>query len=677
MSDKIDILKYKKALIFFITASVLILFFMPKGNKFKYEFTQGQPWMHEDLLTPFDFPIYKTEAESQEERRKITEQSLSYFILDSLSNSKQFSLLKERTNSYNGGRLFALIEKPVSQILKKGIIDENKYNELKGKTIAIVSGNLYEETPVSELYTQNSAFSSITNTLNKASHADSLISYAENINLIQYLTPNLIYDESLSNKIKHKNLSEILPTEGMVIEGSKIVYKGEQVTPEIFKILSSLKKEYEKNITGGNTFLIMLGRFFFVLMCMGCIFVLLMMFRSSMLTDNRCLIFLTALIAGFVILALQVLKVQPSFIYVIPFTIVPIYISSFFYSRPAIYIHFFMTLLIGNYAPASFEFVFLSSIAGVTAVIGFKKIYERGQMFLTGLLIFVVYMVGYTSLKLLHEGNLSSFTWFVPVLFLINSLLVIILYQFTFLFERLFGFVSISRLVELSDTNRKLLRDMTEIAPGTAQHVTQVANIAEAIIREVGGDPLLVRAGAMYHDIGKMKNPAFFIENQLSNISPHDKLQPEESARIIIEHVTYGVELAQKNHLPKAIIDFIRTHHGKSKTLFFYTKYINEHPEDTEAVEKFTYPGPNPFTKEQVVVMMADSCEAASRSLPHPDEESLNNLVDKIIDRQFTEGLYNDSNITLKEINIAKSVIKYKLKNIYHARIEYPEEKKI
>jgi putative nucleotidyltransferase with HDIG domain len=287
-------------------------------------------------------------------------------------------------------------------------------------------------------------------------------------------------------------------------------------------------------------------------------------------------------------------------------------------------------------------------------------------------MIFLVYFAGYVSLKLLHEGSLSDFIWFIPVLLLINSLLVIILYQFTFLFERLFGFVSISRLVELSDINRKLLRDLTEMAPGTAQHVMQVANIAEAVIDNIGGDPLLVRAGAMYHDIGKMKNPAFFIENQPSGISPHDKITPEESAAIIIEHVTYGVELAHKYHLPNAIIDFIKTHHGKSLVYFFYMKYMNNHPDDKESAAKFTYPGPNPSTNEMVVVMMADSCEAASRSLLQPDEAKLNNLVDKIIDRQHSDGLYNDSNITLKEINAAKSVIKYKLKNIFHARIVYP-----
>ncbi|MDR2287219.1 MAG: HDIG domain-containing protein [Prevotellaceae bacterium] len=663
MSRKINILQYRKALIFFFIASTVILFFMPGGGKFGYEFNQGELWQHDELNAPFDFPVYKSETELQDEYARVLKQSLDYYILDSSTVTRQLALIKEKTGS--GNEWFSLLQKAFITVYNRGIIDASKFAELKDKSIAIVRGNTYEEIPVSELFMQNTAYDYIYNSAVK-------YYYTDNINLSQFIFPNLVFDETLTSKIKHKNLDAVLPTEGMISEGVKIISRGEQVTPEAFKILSSLKKEYEKSLAGGNIFLIILGRLFLVLSCMGCMFTLLITFRRTMLAENKCLIFIIILQTFFIVVALQVLKVHPNLIYAIPFTIVPIYISSFFYSRPAIYMYFFMILLIGSFVPASFEFVFINSIAGITAVIGFKKSYERGELFFTGLLILVVYMTGYISLKLLHEGSLSDFSWYVPILFLINSLLVIILYQFTFLFERLFGFVSISRLVELANTNRKLLRDLTEIAPGTAQHVMQVANIAEAVIGEIGGDPLLVRAGALYHDIGKMKNPAFFIENQPSGSSPHDKISPEESARIIIEHVVYGIELAHKHHLPNAIIDFIKTHHGKSLVYFFYKKYMDEHPDDKDAVKKFTYPGPNPSTKEMVVVMMADSCEAASRSLQHPDETKLNELVDKIIDRQHSDGLYNDSNITLKEINTAKNIIKNKLKNIYHSRIEYP-----
>jgi putative nucleotidyltransferase with HDIG domain len=636
---------------------------MPGGGKFRYEFNQGELWLHDELNAPFDFPVYKSETELQEEHARILKQSSNYFILDSSMATKQLALLREKID--NDNKWFELLREPFIEAYNRGIIDASKFSELNDKSIAIVRGNTYEEIPVSELFTQNSAYDYINNTVLKYYNTG-------NINLLQFIVPNLIFDEALTSKIKHKNLDAISPTEGMVSEGVKIISHGEQVTPEVFKILTSLKKEYEKSFAGGNIFLIILGRLFLVFACMGCMFALLLTFRRTMLAENKCLIFIVILQTFFIVVALQILKVHPDLIYAIPFTIVPIYISSFFYSRPAIYMYFFMILLIGSFVSASFEFVLINSMAGVTAVIGFKKSYERGELFFTGLLILLVYITGYVSLKLLHEGSLSDFTWYIPLLFLINSLLVIILYQFTFLFERLFGFVSISRLVELANTNRKLLRDLTEIAPGTAQHVMQVANIAETVIGEIGGDPLLVRAGALYHDIGKMKNPAFFVENQPSGLSPHDKISPEESARIIIEHVTYGVEMAHKHHLPNVIIDFIKTHHGKSLVQFFYKKYIDEHPDDKDAAQKFTYPGPNPSTKEMVVVMMADSCEAASRSLSQPNETKLNELVDKIIDSQHAAGLYNDSNITLKEINAAKKIIKNKLKNIYHSRIEYP-----
>jgi putative nucleotidyltransferase with HDIG domain len=665
MSGKINILQYRKAAISFFLASVVILFFMPGGGKFKYEFNQGELWLHEELNAPFDFPLYKSETELQDEHARVIKNSLNYFVLDSLVVEKQLALLKERIDHNNNQQEFALLKEAFITIYNRGIIDASKFQEFKDKSIAIVRGNTYEETPVSELFTQTSANEYVNSAVRR-------YYYNDNLYLSQFIVPNLIFDETLTAKIRHKNLGAISPTEGMISEGVRIVARGEQITPEVFKILASLKKEYEKSLAGGNRFLTVLGRTCLVFCCMGCIFALLLTFRRTMLAENKCLAFIVILLTFFIVVALQILKVHPNLIYVVPFTIVPIYISSFFYSRPAIYLHFFMILLIGSFVPASFEFVFINSIAGITAVIGFKRSYERGELFFTGLLILLVYVTGYTSLKLLHEGSLYDFTWYVPLLFLINSLLVIILYQFTFLFERLFGFVSISRLVELANSNRKLLRDLTEIAPGTAQHVMQVANIAEAVISNIGGDPLLVRAGAMYHDIGKMKNPAFFIENQPAGLSPHDKISPEESARIIIEHVTYGVELAHKHHLPNAIIDFIKTHHGKSLVYFFYMKYMNEHPEDKDAVRKFTYPGPNPSSKEMVAVMMADSCEAASRSLSNPDEMKLNDLVDKIIDRQHADGLFNDANITLKEINDAKIIIKYKLKNIYHARIAYP-----
>lgn len=655
---------YRKAVILFLVAVIVIVVLIPESGNFKYKFTQGQAWQYEDLFAPFDFPLYRTDAELREEKEKIARHSPLCFILDTLTVVRQLNSLREKIDE----KSFEQLRPTVETVYRRGIIDNSKTAELTNRSAAIVKGNTYEEMPASELFTQTTAYEYLKN------HAIDRTESIETIDLSRLFVPNLSLDEALSTKIRQKNLEMLLPTEGMIGEGSKIVGKEEIVTPETAKVLTSLEKEYTKNMLQGNKILAILGRLLLIFMCMACILTLLVVFRSTMLVENKCLVFIVLLLMFFIVLALQVCRINPSVLYAIPFTIVPIYISSFFYSRPAIYIHFFMILMIGSFVPSSFEFVVMNALAGVTAVVGFKKIYERGQLFFTGFLIFLVYLAAYVSLKLFHEGDFSGFDQFTVVLLTINCLLVIVLYQFTFLFERLFGFVSISRLVELADTNRRLFRELTETAPGTAQHVIQVANIAEAVIRELGGDPLLVRTGALYHDIGKMKNPVMFIENQVSSNSPHANLSAEESARTIIEHVSYGVELAHKHHLPNAIIDFIRTHHGKSKVYYFYMKHREEFPDDEQIEAKFTYPGPNPSSKEMVALMMADSCEAASRSLPRHDEASLNALVDKIIDRQHAEGLYNESDITLRDITLAKQVIKTKLKNIYHARIEYPDE---
>ncbi|MDR2424502.1 MAG: HDIG domain-containing protein [Prevotellaceae bacterium] len=673
----IDFKRFRKAAVYFAIASFAILLLTPRGGKFKYEFNVGKTWTENDLLAPFDFPVYKTEAELLEERKRTSEQAPSYFVMDTLQGVEQaYKLRSALAGKASGEALLKRISKPLDEIYKRGLAPSGTIPNERNRTIIILRGGLSHATLVAELFTEKSAYDRLKAAILNDSHSQELMEYADSAELNTYLVPNLSYDEDLTSTIKRNSLDAILPTEGMISEGSVIITKGETVSGETFKALSSLKREYEKN-TGlsGNQFLMFAGRFFFILICMGGILALLLMFMRSMLLDGRCLVFTLSLIAIFAGIALIVLRVSPSWVYAVPFTIVPIYISSFFYSRPAIFIHFILILMTGYFTPSSFEFVFLNSVAGITAVIGFKHSYDRGQLFVTGLFIFLTYLISYSALKLLQEGSFRSFDMMYALYFVLNTFMVIVLFQFTFLFEHVFGFVSRSRLVELSDTNRRLLRELAEVAPGTAQHVMQVANLSEAVIREIGGDPLLVRAGALYHDIGKMKNPELFIENQMHGHNPHSNLAPEISAQIIIEHVTYGVELAAKHNLPEAIIDFIRTHHGRSKVFYFYSRYLDEHPEakdDERLAQMFTYPGPNPSTKEMAVVMMADSCEAASRSLRKPDELSINTLVDKIIDTQLNEGYLKDSDVTLRDIERAKEVIKAKLRNIYHVRVEYP-----
>ena len=673
----LDLKQFRRSAVSFFIASFVIMLFVPRDGKFKYEFGKGKAWTDAYLYAPFDFPVYKTEAELFNERRKVSEQSPLYFVMDTLTGKEQLNKLKNAlAGEAVGELLIRQISRSFDEVYRRGIAGSSAVSANPDRIMAVMRGNLSRMSPASELFNEKTAVDRLKASILQSSLSRELMHCADSAGLNAYIVPNLSYDENLTAAISRKNVDAILPTEGLITEGTRIIAKGETVSESAFKMLSSLKREYEKNIgLTGNKYLMFAGRFIFITVCMAGIFLLLLMFMRSMLLDGKCLIFTLSLITIFVCIALLVAKASPSWVYAVPFTIVPIYISSFFYSRPAIFIHFVLMLMTGYFTTSSFEFVFLNSMAGITAVMGFKHSYNRGQLFITGLYIFLTYLVSYASLKLLQEGSFRSFDFVYVVYFVMNTFMVIVLFQFTFLFERIFGFVSISRLVELSDANGKLLRELAEIAPGTAQHAMQVANLSEAVIREIGGDPLLVRAGALYHDIGKMKNPGFFIENQIPGHNPHEGLPPEESSKIIIEHVTCGVEMARKYNLPEAIIDFIRMHHGRSKTFYFYSAYLKEHPEakdDKNISAMFTYPGPNPVSKETAVVMMADSCEAASRSLTKPDETSINALVDKIIETQLNEGYLRDADLTLREIERAKNVIKAKLRNIYHARVEYP-----
>lgn len=656
--------EYRNAIAYFVLSILLIMLFLPQSGKFKYEFMKGKVWIYEDLYAPFDFPIYKTETELLQEKQFVSHEVIPYYWMDTTILRKQLIDLEKQIHNQV---VYSFVASRMKFVYSRGILPERQ-SEHKG-SVFIVKGNESYSVPFQEIFSQAKAYEYIGDLhLNTQKPNDS-------VDLRKFVTSNLVFDEELTNKVHKSKLSAILPTKGMVFEGERVISVGEMITPNKFQILTSLKKEYEEN-TGfsGNVFLLQLGRFIFIFLCFSAIFIILLNFREEILRDKKKLFFCLFLILLGTLSSLVTLKFFPLMIYLVPITIVPVYISSFFYSRPALFIHFFLTLLIANFSSSSFEFVYLNSLAGVTAVVGFRHSYKRGQLFLTAFLIFASYCLAYISLKLLQEGGLNGVNWLYILFFAINSLTIIILFQFTFIFERMFGFVSVSRLIELLDTNHKLLRELSETAPGTFQHVMQVANLSEAVIREINGDTLLVRVGALYHDIGKMKNPTYFIENQ-KDVNPHEDLSPEESARIIIEHVSYGIELARKNNLPEAIIEFIRTHHANSKVYYFYSQFLDSNEADESTLLKFSYPGPCPTTKETGVVMMCDACEAASRSLKKPTVVSISSMVDKIIDMQIKEGYLNNCDITLKELSITKEIIKNKLQNIFHARIEYPERR--
>ena len=438
-------------------------------------------------------------------------------------------------------------------------------------------------------------------------------------------------------------------------------------------MLSSYKAQYESQILAENKqYVVMFAQLILVTVALGCFFLFLYYFRKEIFFNNRHLVFLLAMLNIFVLATVIALRVSWLKVYVVPFCLIPVIVRSFFDTRTAFFAHLVTLMVVGFMVADSFSFVFYQFVAGIIAIFGFANFRRRSQLLLTSAMVFAAYSITFFALTLLQEGDFTRMVWRDFMWFGISSALIMFAYPMIFAFEKMFGFVSDMTLLELSDTNNKLLRELSLKAPGTFQHSLQVANLAEAAIYKVGGNALLMRTAALYHDIGKMERPMYFIENQVTGVNPHHELSSEESARIIIEHVINGIEIAKKNRLPEQVIDFIRTHHGTTRAEYFYRKAKEDFPEEAPELERYTYPGPIPFSKETAVLMMADSVEAASRSLKEVTSEKIEQLVEKIINKQMEEQQFVNADITLKEISQIKKILKKMLMNIYHVRIEYP-----
>jgi putative nucleotidyltransferase with HDIG domain len=488
------------------------------------------------------------------------------------------------------------------------------------------------------------------------------------------LPQNVEYEEDKTRIAREQLLQNVSITRGMVQKGERIIARGEVVTPKKYQVLSSFEKDYKEQVaSGGNLGWITAGQAIVIGILMLVLFLFYYFFRQSLFEENKKIIFIFFIMLLMVMVNSLFVKYNAHYLYVLPITIVPLLIRIFFDARLAIVIHLITVLLIGFFAPESFNFVILNVVAGMIAIMSIVQIHRRGQFFLTSLWVFLAYAVTYTGIALMQGEGLQSIEYANYGLFAGNAILTLFAYPLIYIFERTFSMVTDVTLLELSDTNTPLLRKLLTKSPGTFQHSMQVANLAEEAIREIGGNALLVRAGALYHDIGKMDMPIYFIENQKAGINPHDELTYEESARIIVSHVIKGVEMAKRKRLPEQIIDFIRTHHGTRRADYFYIKQKQENPEEQVDEKTFSYQGPIPFSKETAVLMMADSAEAASRSINAPDENKINNLVDSIVDKLFEENQLNNADITLKDIHTVKKVLKRQLMNIYHVRIAYPE----
>lgn len=667
-----------KCCIFLVTVTVIV-YFLPHEERFYNQFDINRPWKYSLLQAPFDFPIYKSDAELQKEQDSIMSEYHPYYLLD---ESKEEEMIRQFQKDYKDSLAAIIpdiayqlyIERTLKKIYEKGIIspeDLISLEEENQNSIQTIKGNASNLRNIADLYSVKQAYEELIG--GDTAHYNKIL--LQRCNLNDYIIPNLNYDAERSETAKEELLAGISGAKGFVMNGQKIIDRGEIVNQQTYDILNSLQKEWNKR---GDTItekrMTLCGQILFVSTLILLFMIYLETFRHDYFQKKRSLFLLFIIIIAFPVLTFIMVKHHLFNVYFIPFAMIPIIIRIFLDSRTAFTAHLISILLCSIALRTPHEFILLQTVAGMTGIYSLNELSQRSQLLKSALMVTSAYCIFYLAIDLIQVNEMEQLDTSMYFKFIINGILLLFIYPLLFILEKTFGFTSNVTLVELSNINNKLMREMSEIAPGTFQHSLQLANLTAAAANRIGANSQLVRTGAMYHDIGKMMNPAFFTENQ-SGINPHDQLSYKQSAQIVINHVTDGMKLADKYNLPKEIKDFICTHHGKGLTKYFYISHRNEHPEESDDKEAFQYPGPNPFTKEQAILMMADSVEAASRSLPQYTEESISNLVDKIIDTQVQEGYFKECPITFKDISTVKAVFKEKLKTMYHTRVSYPELK--
>lgn len=674
-----------RGLLFVFSIVILVLIF-PKEGKFKYEFGKGKPWMHENLIAPFDFAILKSVEELEVEKQEVLKDQKYYFKTDIDLIRKQRTALLEKFNQ-TWATKYADSPKLVNRkernrdvcliiydsILDRGVIELNKI--LEGKPgefpIVVITNNVAEETTLGEFFTIQTADRFIQSQTDNYQNIDKELITSSLENSLIY---TIKYDTEATEKEKQLLIDKISLTRGMIQTGELIIARGELVTNEKYQELESLRLDYESKLGSSYNYAgILAGQIILLAVSMVSLFLFLLFFRIEVFNENKKVVVILLLIVLMVLATALVVKYSPEYLYLLPVCLIPIIVSVFTDTRLALFAHLITIIITGLIVPNSYEFVFLQLFAGIVTILSIVKLERRSQFFLTSLMIFITYSVIYTGMTLIKEGALEGINYIYFGFFAVSAVLTLFSYPMIYIFEKIFGLITDVTLMELSNTNNKLLRELALKAPGTFQHSMQMANLAEDAVYEIGGNPLMVRTGAMYHDIGKINDPLYFVENQSTGVNPHDDLTYEESAGIIIDHVISGVEKAKKHNLPEQIIDFIRTHHGTRKTGYFYAMAKKDYPEEEIDNKVFTYHGPEPFSKETSVLMMADTVEAASRSLKNPDEEAINKLVENVINNQIENHQFDNADITLRDIRKTKKIFKKKLKNIYHLRIEYPE----
>ena len=661
----------------FVLSTFLVIYLLPKGGQFKYNFQKGKPWQYENLYAPFSFTIKKSERDLSEERTNIRNNAVPYFDYAERALSESKERFEELLATTFVDSLFQVSPNRVKdvgnqfleQVYRFGVIQEvSTYNE--NDLVYLKRGNVIEEIT----FGQFMQLANLPEQIEQHIQRTNAEGFADLLKILlnRSVTPNITLNSKLTEASIQAELDAVNPNQGIVEKGGRIIAKGEVVEGTTYQILSSLRDEYQSIVwSKNNRFWLVFGYAMLVSLVFLMLFLFLKKYRTEIYANNTKVTFIFFNIVLMVFLTTMVVKLDAKYVYVVPLCILPLILKAFFDPRLGLFAHVLTLLLLGFIVPNSFEYLFLQIIAGVVTILTVSELYRRANLFISVGQITLVYIVGYFAFFIIQEGNIFAMELETFGYFVLAGLATLFAHPLIYLYEKLFGLVSDVSLLELSDTNSKLLKELSNKAPGTFHHSLNVANLAEAAANEIGANAMLVRVGALYHDIGKMEHPTNFTENQLSGFNAHDELDPKESASIIIDHVINGIEMARRRNIPDRIIDFIRTHHGTSIVYYFYKK--EEERNGHANMEDFQYPGPIPFSKETAILMMADSVEAASKSLKEPTSTKIDAFVEKIVDSQMEQGQFLNANITFKEIQSIKKVLKKKLNNIYHLRVEYPE----
>lgn len=663
-----------------VVTTALIVWFLPRNEGKQFAYEVGEPWHYGTIIAKYDFPVYKTDEAVANEKDSLLKQFQPYYNYDSQIENEEVNKLRRKLAETNSG-LPAGYENIIIQRLHRfyqaGIMETPNYNSIHRDTTAqvrVIFGKDAESVQIGYIYSTMSAYEQLLND-ERLSQERPLV---QKLNLTDYIIPNLIYDRDRTEAARNDLLAGVSPASGMVMAGQRIIGEGDMVNEYDYRVLNSMEREMQRRQEGKSQMTNhLIGNTLYMLILVTLFTVYLSLFRRDYFSKPRCVTMLYTFIALFPI-AVSLMMENSYFnfsVYVLPFALVPMFVRIFMDSRTAFFTHFIMILICACALRYQYDFIVVQTVAGSVAIYSLREMSSRSQLFRTAVWVFLATCITYFSIKLMQSGEDFKMEPSMYYHFLICGIMLLLAYPLMFIVEKTFGFVSVITLIELSDTNKGLLRKLSEVAPGTFQHSITVGNLASEIANKIDAKATLVRTGALYHDIGKMKNPAFFTENQQGGINPHDNLTEKESAQIIIGHVTYGVKLAEEYNLPVVIRDFILTHHGHGMTKYFYIKYQNEHPDEIVDKAPFTYPGPNPSTREQAILMMADTCEAASHSLKEYTEESISDLVNKLVDQQVKDGFFSECKITFYDIAIAKQVLIERLKAIYHTRIQYLKKK--